>query len=80
MTNPGSVTTSDVVELILKHGVNKKDYKFFENEEDFLEKAAKTPRSNCVLDTTKLEKSGINLRPVEEALEWSLKNWKWENT
>ena len=80
VTNPGSVTTSDVVELILKHGVNKKDYKFFESEEDFLEKAAKTPRSNCVLDTTKLEKSGINLRPVEEALEWSLKNWKRENT
>ncbi len=78
VTNPGSVTTSDVVELILKHGVNNKDYKFFENEEDFMEKAAKTPRSNCVLDTTKLEKSGIHLRPVEEALEWSLKNWKKE--
>lgn len=78
VTNPGSVTTSDVVDLILKHGVNNKDYKFFENEEDFMEKAAKTPRSNCVLDTTKLQNVGIQLRPVEEALEWSLRNWKRE--
>jgi dTDP-4-dehydrorhamnose reductase len=79
VTNPGSVTTSEVVELILKHGVNNKDYKFFENEEDFMEKAAKTPRSNCVLDTTKLQSVGIHLRPVEEALDWSLKNWKLEH-
>lgn len=78
VTNPGSVKTSDVVELILKHGVNKKDYKFFKNEEDFMEKAAKTPRSNCVLDSTKLQNVGIELRPVEEALEWSLINWKRE--
>lgn len=79
VTNPGSVTTSDVVDLILKHGVNNKDYRFFDNEEDFMEKAAKTPRSNCVLDTAKLASAGIHLRPVEEALEWSLKNWKREN-
>jgi len=79
VTNPGSVTTSDVVELILKHEVNNKDYKFFENEADFMEKAAKTPRSNCVLDTTKLQSVGIHLRPVGEALDWSLKNWKLEH-
>jgi len=79
VTNPGSVKTSDVVDLILKHGVNGKDFKFFENEEDFMDKAAKTPRSNCVLDTTKLSSAGIHLRPVEEALEFSLKNWKPES-
>ncbi len=79
VTNPGSVTTSDVVGLIRKHGVNNRDYKFFENEEDFMDRAAKTPRSNCVLDTTKLSSAGIRLRPVEEALEYSLKNWKPES-
>jgi dTDP-4-dehydrorhamnose reductase len=75
VTNPGSVTTSDVVELILKHGVNKKDYKFFDSEEEFMAKAAKTPRSNCVLDTSKLQSVGIQMRPVQEALDWSLQNW-----
>ena len=78
VTNPGSVTTSDVVELILKYGVNNKDYKFFDSEEEFMSKAAKAPRSNCVLDTAKLQGAGIHMRPVQEALEWSLKNWKRE--
>ncbi len=79
VTNPGSVTTSDVVELILKHGVNNKDYKFFDSEEEFMSKAAKTPRSNCVLDTAKLKSVGIHMRPAQEALDWSLKNWKRES-
>ena len=75
VTNPGSVTTSDVVELILKHSVNNKEYNFFDNEEEFMAKAAKAPRSNCVLDTSKLQSVGIQMRPVKEALEWSLQNW-----
>ncbi|MAM92388.1 MAG: dTDP-4-dehydrorhamnose reductase [Opitutaceae bacterium] len=79
VTNPGSVTTSDVVELILKHGVNNKDYKFFDSEEEFMSKAAKTPRSNCVLDTAKMQSVGIHMRPVQEALDRSLKNWKRES-
>ncbi|MDQ8205193.1 sugar nucleotide-binding protein [Pelagicoccus sp. SDUM812003] len=76
VTNPGSVTTSQVVGIIKDLGVNEKDFKFFEDVEDFMSKAAKTPRSNCVLDSSKLESVGIAMRPVEEALEWSLKNWK----
>lgn len=79
VTNPGSVTTSDVVELILKYGVNNKDYRFFDNEEEFMSKAAKAPRSNCVLDTAKLQSVGIHMRSVQEALDWSLKNWKRES-
>ena len=79
VTNPGSVTTSDVVELILKYGVNNKDYRFFDNEEEFMSKAAKAPRSNCVLDTAKLQSAGIHMRSVQEALDWSLKNWKRES-
>jgi hypothetical protein len=36
-------------------------------------KAAKTPRSNCVLDTTKADKAGIGMRPVEEAMRDSMR-------
>ena len=46
--------------------------KFFDDEEQFMSKAAKTPRSNCVLDTTKAEKAGIGMRPVEEAMRESM--------
>ena len=72
MTNPGSVTTSQVTEWMLEEGVTSKQFKFFDDEEQFMNKAAKTPRSNCVLDTTKSEKAGIGMRPVEEAMRESM--------
>lgn len=68
MTNPGSITTSQVTEWMLEEGLTHKNFNFFKTEEEFMEKAAKTPRSNCVLDTTKAEKVGIGMRPVEEAM------------
>jgi UDP-glucose 4,6-dehydratase len=68
MTNPGSVTTRQVTQWMLEEGVTDKQFKFFKDEEQFMNKAAKTPRSNCVLDTTKAVKAGIGMRPVEEAM------------
>ena len=72
MTNPGSVTTRQVTEWMLEERATDKQFKFFEDEEQFMTKAAKTPRSNCVLDTTKSEKAGIGMRPVEEAMRESM--------
>ena len=72
MTNPGSVTTRQVTEWMREEGVTDKQFQFFEDEEQFMTKAAKTPRSNCVLDTTKAEKAGIGMRPVEEAMRESM--------
>ena len=72
MTNPGSVTTRQVTEWMREEGVTDKHFKFFKDEEQFMSKAAKTPRSNCVLDTTKAEKAGIGMRPVEEAMRESM--------
>ena len=68
MTNPGSVTTSQVTQWIREEGVTDKQFQFFEDEQQFMNKAAKTPRSNCVLDTSKAERAGIGMRPVEEAV------------
>lgn len=68
MTNPGSITTSQVTEWMIQEGLTDKKFSFFKTEDEFMEKAAKTPRSNCVLDTTKAEKVGIGMRPVEEAM------------
>ena len=72
MTNSGSVTTRQVTDWMREEGVTDKQFKFFEDEEQFMSKAAKTPRSNCVLDTTKSEKAGIGMRPVEEAMRESM--------
>jgi len=76
VTNPGQVTTREVVELIKKSGVSNKDFKFFESESDFMSKAAKTPRSNCVMDSSKLASVGIQMTEVREAIERALREWR----
>lgn len=74
-TNTGSVTTRRVVELIKKHLQPRKDFQFFESEQQFMKLAAVAPRSNCVLDNSKLVSCGIEVSPVEDALERALRNW-----
>ena len=76
LTNSGSITTRQVVEWMKEEGVTDKEFNFFENEEDFMAKAAITPRSNCVMDTSKAERNGIALRPVEEAVRDSLRKMR----
>ncbi|HEV2695519.1 MAG TPA: sugar nucleotide-binding protein [Verrucomicrobiae bacterium] len=76
VTNPGYVTTRHVVGLIEKHLKPARKFEFWQNDEEFYKVAAKTPRSNCVMDASKLIAAGVKIRGVEEALEHSLKNWK----
>jgi dTDP-4-dehydrorhamnose reductase len=75
VTNPGAITTHEVVELIKKAGVSDKNFQFFKNEADFMQKAAKTPRSNCVMNSTKLASVGIRMTEVHEAVERDLRRW-----
>ena len=75
VTNPGHVTTREVVALIKKTGVSNKDFKFFSDEAEFMRTAAKTPRSNCVMNSTKLAATGIKLTEVHEAVERDLRRW-----
>ena len=76
VTNPGAITTHEVVDLIVQSGVHPKKYEFFVSESDFMKVAAKTPRSNCVMDSTKLAGVGIRLTEVHAAVETSLRQWK----
>ena len=76
VTNPGFVTTRQVVGLVEKILKPAKRFEFWQNDTEFYTKAAKTPRSNCVLDVSKLLATGVKIRPVVEAVEDSLRNWK----
>lgn len=76
VTNPGFVTTRQVIGMIQKTINPGKHFEFWANDEEFYKVAAKTPRSNCVMDVTKLLGTGVKIRPVIEALDDSLKNWK----
>jgi dTDP-4-dehydrorhamnose reductase len=76
VTNPGKISTHEVVEAILRSGVCSKEYAYFSSEAEFMSTVAKTPRSNCVLDPSKLAGVGIRLTPVNEAIARDLKAWK----
>ncbi len=76
VTNPGEVTTREVVDLIRKSGVSNKEFKFFANEAEFMRTAAKTPRSNCTMTSAKLAATGIQMTEVHEAIERDLKRWR----
>ena len=75
VTNPRSIKTSDVTRLIQRHLAPTKQFRFFADEDEFMAIAAKTPRSNCVLDSSKLARAGIGLTPVRDALVRALENW-----
>ena len=76
VTNPGHVTTREVVSMIEKSGVHPKKYEFFASEAEFMKVAAKTPRSNCVMTSAKLASVGIQMTPVREAVEQALRTWQ----
>ena len=76
MTNPGSMTTRQVTKWMIEEGLADKQFSFFDSEDDFMSKVAIAPRSNCVLDTTKAEKAGIGMRPIEEAMIDSIRKMK----
>ncbi len=76
ITNPGQVTTREVVDLIRQSGVCTKEFTFFKDETEFMNLAAKTPRSNCVMNSTKLAATGIRMTEVHEAIARDLSNWQ----
>lgn len=75
MTNPGFITTRQVVEMIERIRKPARTFEFWANDEEFYRTAAITPRSNCVMDSSKLLAAGIAMRPVQQALETALENW-----
>jgi dTDP-4-dehydrorhamnose reductase len=75
ITNPGFVSTSEVVDLLRRTIDPSRSFQFWADDAEFYRQAARTPRSNCVMDSGKLMRAGISIRPVAEALEHSLAHW-----
>jgi len=78
VTNPGFITTRHAVAMIERILKPKRAFEFWADDAEFYQAAAKTPRSNCLLDASKLLATGVPMRPVEAALEASLNGWQWE--
>lgn len=75
VTNTGSITTDCLIKK-LKNTIGKENNFDLIDEEELYRNYAKTPRSNCVMDNSKLLSVGINMRSVDEALDYCLDNWK----
>ena len=73
VTNKGSVTTKEVVELMKEHLKPNKEFKFFSKLDNFMQEVT-APRSNCVLDTSKIEQY-IPIRTAQEALKDALSKY-----
>ncbi|HVU28525.1 MAG TPA: sugar nucleotide-binding protein [Verrucomicrobiae bacterium] len=75
LTNPGAVSTRQVIGMIQRTLRPNRNFEFWESDEAFYRHGARAPRSNCIVDVSKLLATGVKMRPVEEALENSLRNW-----
>jgi dTDP-4-dehydrorhamnose reductase len=76
ITNPGFIMTREVIDMIKKTIAPDKTFEFWKDDNEFYATAAKTPRSNCILDVSKLLATSVKMRPVREALADSLARWK----
>jgi dTDP-4-dehydrorhamnose reductase len=75
VTNPGAVTTRQVVAMLQRILQTDRRFEFWKDDEEFYRLGAKAPRSNCILDVSKLLATGVKMRPVQEALEDALRKW-----
>jgi len=75
VTNPGAVVTRQVVEMIQRVLKPERRFEYWESDSEFYLYGVRALRSNCVLDVSKLLATGVRIRPVEKALEDSLRHW-----
>ncbi len=75
MTNPGSITTREITEMMLELGLTDQTFHFFQDEAEFM-RHVQAPRSNCVLHTDKLAGVGIYMSPVGLAVRQALLEYR----
>jgi UDP-glucose 4,6-dehydratase len=75
VVNPGYISTREVVEKIQKLLKPSWKAQFWQSDDEFYRFGAVTPRSNCILDTSKILNAGIRIRTADEALEEALGSW-----
>ena len=76
VTNPGAVTTRQAVAMIERILKPSRTFEFWKDDEEFYRDGATAPRSSCILDVSKVRATGVRMRPVQEALEESLRRWR----
>ena len=76
VVNPGYISTREVVQRIQQRLKPAWKPEFWASDDEFYRFGAVTPRSNCILDASKILKAGIRIKTTEEALEDALSRWR----
>ncbi|OGY82651.1 MAG: hypothetical protein A3F54_00270 [Candidatus Kerfeldbacteria bacterium RIFCSPHIGHO2_12_FULL_48_17] len=74
VTNPGSITHAEILDIYKEIVDQNFKYTIFSLEE--MEKITKARRSNCILSNQKMEDFGVHMRPVKEAVRDMLVKYK----
>jgi len=75
VTSPGYVSTAEVLEMIKEILKPNREFEFWKSDAEFYTTGAVAARSNCIMDSSKLLRAGVEMRPVHSSLESVLKNW-----
>ena len=76
LVNPGVIAPSEIMELYKKIVNPNHQYQLISTEELYWKGLAKAERSNCFLNTDKLQKEGIILKPIKERIVEILEEYK----
>jgi dTDP-4-dehydrorhamnose reductase len=76
VTNSGAVSTQQVVRLIQRILKPNRPFEFSSDDSEAGTREGISGSSHCILDGSKLSGAGVKVRPVEDALEDSLRNWQ----
>ena len=75
-THPGYFSTEEAAEAVARKLKPGWKPQFWTDDREFYAQGATTPRSNCILDSGKLARVGLPLRPLRQAVEETLAEWK----
>jgi dTDP-4-dehydrorhamnose reductase len=79
VANPGVMTMRQIVEMIQKNLRPLRLFDFWRDDAEFYSQGNRVPRANGILDVSKLLATGVSMRPLAEAIEDALKNWRGES-
>jgi UDP-glucose 4,6-dehydratase len=74
VTNPGFVNTAQVCREMIRAGMMEKEKPYWAIDE--FQEMARTLKSNCVHNVSKLLSTGVKIRPVQEAITDAIQTWK----
>lgn len=74
VTQPGSMSTKEVCNMLNETGITDREFAFFDNIDEF-NKNVRTPRSNTVLDVSKIC-TYYQLTPIKQAMKQAMSLWE----